>query len=253
MASSEPARPSLRVTCDDVPTVVDDIPAAALAIYAHPDDPEVSCGGTLARWAAAGSQVYMVICARGDKGSADPAVEGNALAARRRDEVAASSAALGLAGWEILDHDDGELEDTRDFRRELVAIVRRVRPDAVICPDPTAVLFGQHYFNHRDHRVVGFATLDAVAPAAANPHYFPDAGPGHHVGCVYLSGTLEPDAWIDITTSIDTKAQALLCHQSRVGEADEWLPVAVRQRAEESGRVAGVRYAEAFRRLLLPP
>jgi LmbE family N-acetylglucosaminyl deacetylase len=195
----------------------------------------------------------MVICARGDKGSADPTVNGNELAARRRDEVAASSAALGLASWEILDHDDGDLDDTREFRRELVAIVRRVRPDAVICPDPTAILFGQHYFNHRDHRVVGFATLDAVAPAASNPHYFPDAGPGHHVGSVYLSGTLEPDAWIDVTTSIEAKARALLCHQSRVGEADEWLTAAVRQRAEESGRLAGVPYAEGFRRLLLPP
>src|SRR3954465_14139424 len=120
--------------------VVEDIPEAAVAIYAHPDDPEVSCGGTLARWAAAGSDVHMVICARGDKGSAAPAVDGDALAARRRDEVAASAVALGLAGWEILPHDDGDLEDTRAFREELVRIVRRVRPDAVICPDPTAIL-----------------------------------------------------------------------------------------------------------------
>jgi LmbE family N-acetylglucosaminyl deacetylase len=193
----------------------------------------------------------MVICARGDKGSADPAVDRDGLAARRRDEVAASAAALGLAGWEILPHDDGDLEDTRAFREELVTIVRRVRPEAVICPDPTAILFGQHYFNHRDHRVVGFATLDAVAPAASNPHYFPAAGPAHHVPAVYLSGTLEPDVWIDVTGSIDAKARALLCHESMVGEADEWLPEAVRQRAEESGRLAGVRYAEGFRRLLL--
>ena len=233
--------------------LVEEIPAAALAIYAHPDDPEVSCGGTMARWAAAGSEVHMVVCARGDKGSAEPDADGDALAARRRDEVAASASALGLAGWEILAHDDGDLEDTRDFRRELVAIVRRVRPETVICPDPTAILFGQHYFNHRDHRVVGFATLDAVAPAASNPHYFPDAGPAHHVASVLLSGTLEPDVWIDVTASIDAKARALLCHQSRVGEADEWLPAAVRQRAEEGGRQAGVPYAEGFRRLVLSP
>jgi LmbE family N-acetylglucosaminyl deacetylase len=236
-----------------MPELVDEIPARALAIYAHPDDPEVSCGGTLARWAAAGSQVHMVICARGDKGSADPEVDGNALADRRRGEVEASAQALGLDGWEILDHDDGDLEDTRAFREELVAVVRRLRPEAVICPDPTAILFGQHYFNHRDHRVVGFATLDAVAPAASNPHYFPDAGPAHHVDGVYLSGTLEPDVWIDITASIDAKAKALLCHESRVGTDEDWLPEAMRQRAEESGRQAGVLYAEGFRRLLLSP
>src|SRR5438876_7298763 len=95
--------------------LVRDPPASVLACYAHPDDTEVSCGGTLARWSAAGSDVHMVICARGDKGSADPAADRDALAARRRDEVAASAAALGLAGWEILPHDDGDLEDTRQF------------------------------------------------------------------------------------------------------------------------------------------
>ena len=232
--------------------LVDDIPASALAIYAHPDDPEVSCGGTLARWAAAGSTVHVVIAARGDKGSSDPSVDGNELAARRRGEVAKAAGALGLAGYEVLDHDDGELEDTPELRCELVAVVRRLRPEVVVCPDPTAVFFGQHYFNHRDHRILGYAVLDAVAPAASNPHYFPHAGPPHQVAGMFLSGTLEPDAWIDITASIDAKADALLCHESQVGEPDEWLRTVVRERAEEAGRQAGVRYAEGFRRLVLP-
>ena len=52
--------------------------------------------------------------------------------------------------------------------------IRSVRPDVVCCPDPTAVFFGDAYVNHRDHRVTGWATLDAVAPAAGNPHYFPE-------------------------------------------------------------------------------
>jgi LmbE family N-acetylglucosaminyl deacetylase len=231
--------------------LVDVIPASAVAIYAHPDDPEVSCGGTLARWAAGGCEVHVVICARGDKGSSDPAVVPDELAARRRAEVAAAADALGVKGYEVLDHDDGSLEDTPSFRSELVAILRRLRPEVVVCPDPTAVFFGQHYFNHRDHRVLGFAVLDAVAPAASNPHYFPGAGSAHTVRSVYLSGTLEPDVWIDISGSIEAKAEALLCHQSQVGEPGEWLRSAVRQRAEEGGRQAGVRYAEGFRRLVL--
>src|SRR5437763_3362257 len=107
--------------------LIDERPARALAIYAHPDDPEVACGGTLARWAAAGASVHMVICARGDKGSSDPNIDGDALAARRRDEVAASAAALGVEGWEVLDHDDGALDDTAAFREQLVTIVRRVK------------------------------------------------------------------------------------------------------------------------------
>ena len=231
--------------------LVDRAPTSALAVYAHPDDPEVSCGGTLARWAAAGAEVHVVVCAAGDKGSSDPAADPAALARRRADEVAAASAALKLRGHHLLGRPDGEVENTAELRRALVELVRRIKPEIVVCPDPTAVFFGQRYFNHRDHREVGWATLDAVAPAAANPHYFPDAGPPHQVQAVYLSGTLEPDVVVDITASVDAKAEALLHHESQLGEAGEWMRQVVRQRAEEAGRVAGVPFAEAFRLLRL--
>jgi LmbE family N-acetylglucosaminyl deacetylase len=121
----------------------------------------------------------------------------------------------------------------------------------VVCPDPTAVFFGPSYFYHHDHRVVGWAALDAVSPAAAQPHYFPEAGAAHRVGAVYMSGTLEPDVWIDISETVDVKAQALLCHGSQLGETAEWLRTVVRERAEDAGRQAGVACAEGFRRLVL--
>jgi LmbE family N-acetylglucosaminyl deacetylase len=66
---------------------------------------------------------------------------------------------------------------------------------------------------------------------------------------VWLSGSLEPDTWVDIATSIDAKTDALASHQSQVAEAGEWLRTFVQERAEEAGRSAGVRYAEGFRRL----
>lgn len=226
-------------------------PGSALAVYAHPDDPEVSCGGTLARWSAEGTQVAVCICAEGDKGSMDPTVAGDRLAALRRQEVQAAGAVLGVASHHFLGFPDGELDDGADLRGRLVALIRTLRPDVVLCPDPTAVFFGQHYANHRDHRMVGWATLDAVAPAAANPHYFPGAGAAHQVSVLYLSGTLEPDVWVDITEVVERKAQAVACHASQVGEPGEWLRSVVRQRAEAGGRQAGVRYAEGFRRLLL--
>jgi LmbE family N-acetylglucosaminyl deacetylase len=62
---------------------------------------------------------------------------------------------------------------------------------------------------------------------------------------------MEPDAWVDITDTIDVKAAAIACHNSQVGETDEWLRGAVRQRAEEAGREASVRFAEGFRRIQL--
>ncbi|MDP9071108.1 MAG: PIG-L family deacetylase, partial [Actinomycetota bacterium] len=181
----------------------------------------------------------------------DPEVRPSELARRRAGEVAAAAAALRLSGHRLLGYADGEVDNTRELRAEIVGIVRRLRPQVVVCPDPTAVFFGSRYFNHRDHRVVGWATLDSVFPAASSPHYFPEQGPPHHVAAVYLSGTLEPDAWVDVTDTIEAKAEALLCHESQLGETGEWLRQVVRQRAEEGGRVAGVAYAEGFRLLTL--
>lgn len=232
-----------------MPDLVDVVPARALAFYAHPDDAEVSCGGTLARWARAGAEVHVVVCGQGDKGSSDPVVDPRDLAARRATETATAVEVLGLAGHRLLGVPDGEIDNTAALRRQLVQLVREVRPDVVLCPDPTAVFFGSRYFNHRDHREIGWATLDAVAPAASSPHYFPDTGPLHHVATVYLSGTLEPDVWVDIGATIDVKVEALLCHESRLGETGEWLRQLVRRRAEEGGRQAGVAYAEGFRLL----
>lgn len=228
-----------------------DRPGRALAIYAHPDDPDVSCGGTLARWSAAGSEVHVVVATTGDKGSSDPTTDPVGLAARRVEEVTAAGAVLGLAGQHLLGHGDGELEEGPELRRELVALVRRLRPEVVVCPDPQAVVFGQEYFNHRDHRVIGWSALDAVAPAAGLPLYFPEAGPAHLVHTAYLSGTLEPNVWVDVSATIERKVEAVLCHSSQLGETSEWLRTAVRGRAEEAGRQAGVAFAEGFRRLRL--
>ncbi|MDA8046371.1 MAG: PIG-L family deacetylase [Actinomycetota bacterium] len=227
-------------------------PETLLAIYAHPDDPEVAAGGSLAAWAAAGSEVHVCICAEGDKGSLDPATEPTELAARRKDETDRAGRILGIAGHHWLGFADGSLEDGPELQGRLVELIRRLRPVAVMAPDPTAVFFGQTYVNHRDHRAVGWAALDAVAPAAANPHYFPKGGPAHKVETLYLSGTLEPDVWVDVSESIDAKAAAIGCHVSQLGEAGEWLRTAVRQRAEEAGREASVPLAEGFRRIVLP-
>ena len=226
-------------------------PASALAVYAHPDDADVSCGGTLARWAAAGAEVHVVVCTSGDKGSSDPGTDPAELVRRRAGEVAASVGVLGLAGHHLLGHPDGEIENDAVLRGELVGLIRRLRPQVVACPDPTAVFFGGRYFNHRDHREVGWAALDAVLPAAASPHYFPEQGPAHQVEAVYLSGTLDPDAWVDISDFVEIKAEALLCHETQLDETGEWLRQVVRQRAEDAGRAAGVPFAEGFRLLRL--
>ena len=151
----------------------DPAPGRVLAVYAHPDDPDISCGGTLALWSAAGSDVHVCLCCDGDKGSLDASVDGQRLVRDRRQETEAAGREIGVGAHHWLGYRDGEVDDSSDLRARLVALVRRLRPDAVLAPDPTAVFFGSNYINHRDHRMVGWAVIDAVSPAAANPHYFP--------------------------------------------------------------------------------
>lgn len=229
------------------------MPSSALAVYAHPDDPEISAGGTLAGWAEAGADIWVLITTRGDKGVQDPEADLDELARVRIDETAKAAALLGFVDHFHLDYSDGELPDDQALRGVITRYVRELRPEVVLCPDPTAVFFGDRYFNHHDHRVTGWATLDAVAPSAGNPHYFSEhLAEGlevHDVKTVYLSGTLEPNTWIDITPTMERKIDALFCHESQLEETGEWFRQFLRERAEEGGRAAGVAYAEGFRRL----
>jgi LmbE family N-acetylglucosaminyl deacetylase len=227
-------------------------PAVVLAIYAHPDDADVACGGALARWAAGGAEVHLVVCTDGGKGSLDGSITTEELSVRRSRELAEAAEVVGLASWRVLGAPDGELEERVGLREELVRWVRALRPDVVVGHDPTAVFFGREYFNHRDHRTAGWATLDALAPASALPHYFPGAGPPHQVVTALLSGTLEPDIWVDITAWVEAKVASVTCHRSQfVGSDGSWAAAAVRRRAAEEGRRAGVEFAEGFRCLHL--
>ena len=265
MATRPSAGSRSRRPTDRVPT--GEAPGRVLAIYAHPDDPEVACAGTLARWARAGSEVVVVSAARGEKGSGggSPA----ALAARRAEESLAAATILGVADWRTLGLDDGEIDNTTELRAALVGLIRELRPDAVLTSDPTAVFFGDSYINHRDHREIGWAVLDAVSPAAANPSYYPGAGAPHRVADLYLSGTLEPTVWIDISATIDVKIAALACHQTQLSHAlegaaveggsveggsvgdSELVAAVVRARAESDGQRAGLAMAESYRRIRL--
>jgi LmbE family N-acetylglucosaminyl deacetylase len=234
-----------------VAELFDGVPDRVLAVYAHPDDPDVSCGGTLARWAGAGSEVHVLICTNGDKGTTDRDVDPDVLAERRAGEAAEAAKLLGIAGQHFLGFRDGELVDDTALRATLVGWVRKLRPLTVLGPDPTAVFFGEDYFNHRDHRTTGFSLLDALSPAAALPHYFPEAGAAYQVQTALLSGTLEPTVWVDVTATIEDKVAAVSCHRSQFTDGGEWAGRAVRDRAQEDGRRAGVGYAEGFRRLRL--
>ena len=224
-------------------------PACAMAIFAHPDDPEVACAGTLHTWASAGSDVQLAVANAGEKGSVPKGVDPSDLAAHREAEARRAAQLLGLTALHFLGHPDGELENTSALRAELIRLLRSTRPDVVIAPDPTAVFFGDRYVNHHDHRALGWAVLDIAGSMAGGELYEPDAGPPHQMSTLLLAGTLDPDTWVDIAPSLDAKLAALGCHESQVGDGADVLAELVEARAAEVGQQAGVRYAEGFRRV----
>lgn len=231
--------------------VLDTVPERALAVFAHPADAEIACGATLAGWAAAGCEVGLIICARGDKGSHEPGADPSRVAATRMAEVTEAADAIGLGHHEVLGYLDGEVENSVELRGLLVEKIRRWRPQVVFGHDPTAVFIGSGYVNHRDHREVGYALLDAVAPAAASPLYFPEAGPPHAVDTLLLSGTLSTDTWVDVSGHLDAKIAALRCHRSQLAGNEDGVATMVTRRAAEGHQASGARQTEGFRRITL--
>jgi len=228
-----------------------EVPPRALAVFAHPDDADVACGGTLASWSKLGGEMWLLVVADGAKGTDDPHADLHELAARRSGELHDAAGALGLAGIEQLGIPDGEVENDLATRQAIVATIRRLRPTTVLAPDPTATFFGSVYVNHRDHRQVGWAVLDAVAPACSMPHYFPEAGPPHHVDTLLLSGTLDADVVVDVDGTLDAKIAAVLSHRSQLRGDDEWARAAVVARAVQAGRLVGLAHGEAFRHVAI--
>jgi LmbE family N-acetylglucosaminyl deacetylase len=227
-----------------------------LAVFAHPDDAEISCGGTLARWAKDGRPVHLLVLTNGDRGSEDPDQDRDELARTRRVETDTAGKVLGLAGSRVLDTHDGELENTPAVRAEIARTIRELQPATLVSCDPTAWFFGNQYFNHSDHRMAGATALDAVFPGAGNPHFFSEQlAEGlavWKVSDVWLGWTNEPNHYQDVTGFVDTKLAALAEHRSQVegdmlGFFQEWLP----KEAEENGKKIGVQHAEAFRVLSL--
>lgn len=200
------------------------VPARAMVVVAHPDDAEFSCAGTVARWAAAGSEIVYVLGTSGDKGSDDPSFTSEKLVEVREAEQRAAAEVLGVKQVEFLRFRDAELLPDLELRLAITRMIRKHRPDALICQDPTARWFGREYIQHPDHLAMGEATLAAVFPAARDRLTFPqlcaEGLEPHKTIEVYLAGTDQADVWIDITESFDTKVAALARHKSQMGDWD---------------------------------
>jgi LmbE family N-acetylglucosaminyl deacetylase len=193
-----------------------DGPLTAMVIFAHPDDAEFTCGGTVARWCAEGWTVDYVMVTSGDKGTHDAALSQQELAAIREQEQRDACRALGVRDVIFLGYPDGFVEANDELRGTVVRLLRQYRPDVVITWDGF-----RKGFNHNDHRAVGIAVRDAVYPAVRDHLYYPEdkaAGlEAHQVNEMLLTGTDEADYHVDISAHMQTKLDAVVCHASQLG------------------------------------
>jgi LmbE family N-acetylglucosaminyl deacetylase len=219
-----------------------------LVVGPHADDPEFGIAGTVARWTREGKKVVYVICTNGDKGTSNLKMAPQELVQIRRDEQLAAAKVLGVMDVVFLGYPDQGLEDTSEFRKEIVRQIRTYRPDIVGTTDPY-----RKYLWHRDHRVAGQVTLDAVYPFARDHLAYPDllfqGYKPHKVKEVWTWGTDDPNYWSDITQTFDIKVEALRCHKSQVGGRDfqgiyDWI----KERAAKAAKGRGFKLAEEFHR-----
>ncbi|MCI0548084.1 MAG: PIG-L family deacetylase [Candidatus Rokubacteria bacterium] len=231
-------------------------PERVMSIHAHPDDQEFTVGGTLAKWARAGSAIVTVCVTSGGAGSNEhtaPDMTRTALAVIREAEQRNACRVLGIPAVEFLRYEDGMLEPSIALRRDLTRLIRRHRPTAVVCGDPTVRFYGSTYLNHPDHRVAADAALDAVFPLASTRLIFPELlAEGlvpHEVRAVWIHGSERPDTFIDIAGTLAVKLAALVEHRSQLGS---WDPTAmITEWAREQGTPRGLAAAESFRLMQL--
>lgn len=232
-------------------------PKSVMTIHAHPDDQEFTVAGTLAKWARAGSEITVVCVTSGDSGSNDPAkgtADKPALAKLREREQLNACRVIGVKETVFLRYPDGTLQHTLALRRDLTRLIRKYKPEAVMCGDPTARFYGNSYMNHPDHRAAADAACDAVFPSAGTRLIFPElleeGYEPHSVKRLYMHGSQTADVWIDTSGTIALKIQALREHRSQVGEGKD-LERMMREWAAEEGKERGLACAEAFRVMVL--
>jgi LmbE family N-acetylglucosaminyl deacetylase len=197
-----------------------------MVIVAHPDDAEFMVAGTIARWAKAGSRIVYLLVTDGDKGTSDPNVRGEDLAALRRQEQEAASAIVGANAVEFLHYEDGMVIPSLELRKDIARVIRKHKPKAVVCQDPTRYYSGRGYINHPDHRAVAEAALGAIYPAARDRLTFPEllkeGLEPHKVQEVFIGFTEDEDLIVNVSDTIGLKAESLKAHKSQVGD---WEPL----------------------------
>ena len=226
-----------------------------LVVLAHPDDPEFFCGASLAMWSSQGHEIHYCLLTQGDKGTDRRDVSGEELKKMRQEEQKAASALIGVRSVRFLDYEDGFLAPSTQAKKDVVRVIRQVKPDILVTSDPTNYYPRESYLNHPDHRQAGEIALSAVFPAAGNPMFFPEliAQEGlepHPVKEIWVTLTHEPNLFLDVTKFWEQKILALYEHRSQIGDPAQLRERMLSRRTVDSTREKP-RFEEGFHRLIL--
>lgn len=225
-----------------------------LVILAHPDDPEFFCGGTIARWTAEGHQVDYCLLTRGDKGAPNRNLTSEQLCAVREVEQRKAADILGVHSVRFLDYIDGELVSDLKIRREVVRIIRLIKPSIVVSCDPTHIFPDNNRINHPDHRTAGQIVVDAIFPGVGNPMFYPELMDVEglepwNVKELWLSLTGTPNTIIDVSSYWERKISAILAHESQIPDKEQLIQRMMSRYAPDSSS-NNPRYEERFRRFV---
>jgi LmbE family N-acetylglucosaminyl deacetylase len=231
-------------------------PKIVLGIAAHPDDLDFGAAGTMAAFAASGASVHYLIITDGSKGSSDTKTSSSDLIKIREQEQRRAVEILGGKTVDFLGYPDGELEVTLQLKREVVKVIRSIRPDVVVTMDPGMLYSAERGFiNHPDHRAAGQAALDAVFPLARDHLTFPElyaqGFKPHKTKTVLLINFDKHNFVMDVSKTFAKKIEALKAHDSQIPDIK-----LVRERFEGWARIigqeAGYKLGESFVRIDLP-
>jgi LmbE family N-acetylglucosaminyl deacetylase len=230
-------------------------PKVVLAVGAHADDIDITCGGSLARWAAEGAEVYYLVLTDSSCGSDDENMTREQLTAIRQQEQRDAAQLIGAKDIFFCEYVDGTLEVTQDVKRAVARVIRQVKPDTIITFDPTVVYdaeFGM--INHTDHRAAGQATIDAFYPLSRDRLSVPGLWNDEHLAPhktqhLLLVNFQESNYYVDISSTFDKKLDAIMVHKSQFGVDRERMASMLGGRSEKLGSKIGAKYAEGFMRI----
>lgn len=238
----------------NAPVIKDELkPNVVLGIAAHPDDLDFMASGTMAVFAAGGAAVYYLVLTDGGKGSEDRHMTSERLKQIRRSEQRSAGKILGLKDVFFRDYEDGTLVNDLDVKREVVRVIRKVKPDVVVSFDPSVIYSAEHHFiNHPDHRAAGQAALDSVFPLARDHMAFPEllaeGHEPHKTKTILLSNMEKGNFAVDISGVLDLKFKAIAEHISQTTDMDV-IRERFTDRAAVIGQQFGMKYAETFVRI----